>query len=62
MPLFFGCSQPRARALVTCYRLVFVLGHLGHHRLASDFLVPDSGVVGSALLTPGCIVKDTQLD
>jgi hypothetical protein len=39
VPLFFGCSRPRARALVTHYGLVFVFGHLGHHKLVLDFLI-----------------------
>jgi hypothetical protein len=60
MPLFFGCFQPQARAPVTRYRLVFVLGHLGHHRLVLDFLILDSGVIGLALLALGCIATDTQ--
>jgi hypothetical protein len=60
VPLFFGCSQPQARAPVTRFGLVFVFGHLGHHGLDSDFLFPDSGVVGPALLAPGCVVMDTQ--
>jgi hypothetical protein len=56
VPLFFGCSWPQACALVTCYRLMFVLGH---YRLALDFLVLDSGVVGLALLALGHTVMDT---
>jgi hypothetical protein len=39
---------------------MFVFGHLGHHRLVSDFCVSDSGVVGSALLALGHVVMDTQ--
>jgi hypothetical protein len=40
VPLFFGCSQPRACAPVTCFGLVFVFGHL---RLVLDFRILDSG-------------------
>jgi hypothetical protein len=60
VPLFFGCSQPQARALVTRHGLMFVLRHLRHHGHVLDFLFLDSGVVGLALLAPGCIVTDTQ--
>jgi hypothetical protein len=60
VPLFFGCSRPWARALVTRFGLVFVFGHLGHHGLVSDLRVSDSGVVGPALLAPGCVVTDTR--
>jgi hypothetical protein len=60
VPLFFGCSRPRARAPVTRFGLVFVFGHLGHHGLVSDFRVSDSGVVGPALLAPGRVVMDTR--
>jgi hypothetical protein len=60
VPLFFGCSQPRARALVTRFGLVFVFRHLGHHGLILDFRVSDFGVVRPALLAPGCVVMDTR--
>jgi hypothetical protein len=60
VPLFFGCSQPRAHALVMRFRLVFGFGHLGHHGCVLDFLVLDSGVVRLALLAPGCVVTETQ--
>jgi hypothetical protein len=60
VPLFFGCSRPWARALVTRYGLMFVFGHLGHHGYVSDFLVLDSGVIGLALLAPGRVVTETQ--
>jgi hypothetical protein len=60
VPLFFGCSQPWARAPITRYGLMFVLRHLGHHRRVLDFLVSDSGVVRSALLAPGRVGTDTQ--
>jgi hypothetical protein len=60
VPLFFGWSQPQARASVMRHGLMFVLGHLRHHGHVSDFLFSDSGVVGLALLTPGCVVTETQ--
>jgi hypothetical protein len=57
VPLFFGCSRPRAHAPVTRYELMFVFGHLGP---VSDSRVSDPGVVGSALLAPGRVATDTQ--
>jgi hypothetical protein len=60
VPLFFGCSRPRACAPVTRFGLVFVFGHFEHHGLVSDFAFQDSGVVGPALLAPGRVVTDTR--